>query len=86
VNAIEMQKQIVAKESKQRIEEIENEIYIARERSKADSDHYKISKGIEAEQKQLTREYLKKQAIESFSNNTILYFGSSIPSFISTES
>jgi len=39
-------------------------------------------KMIEAEQAQLTPQYLQKLAIESISNNTKLYFGESIPKFI----
>lgn len=82
INKIEMDKQIIAKESKRKMEEIENQIYIDREKSKADAHYYKVSKMIEAEQKQLTPEFLKKLAIESVSNNTKLYFGESIPKFI----
>lgn len=37
---------------------------------------------IEAEQKQLTPEYLKMLAIQSFSNNTKVYFGQSIPQLL----
>lgn len=77
-----MEKQILAKESLKKMEEIENSIYIERERSKADAHYYKVSKMIEAEQKQLTPEFLKRLAIESFANNTKLYFGESIPKFI----
>jgi len=65
------------------MEQIENEIYLDRERAKADAHHYSIMKMIEAEQAQLTPQYLQKLAIESFSNNTKLYFGESIPSFLS---
>ena len=82
INRIEMEKQILAKESLKKMEEIENSIYIERERSKADAHYYKVSKMIEAEQKQLTPEFLKRLAIESFANNTKLYFGESIPKFI----
>ena len=64
------------------MEEIENSIYTEREKSKADAHYYKVSKMIEAEQKQLTPEFLKKLAIESISNNTKLYFGESVPKFI----
>ena len=82
INKIEMDKQILAKESLRQMEEIENSIYTERERSKADAYHYKVSKMIEAEQKQLTPEFLKRLAIESFANNTKFYFGESIPKFI----
>ena len=65
------------------MEEIENEIYKMREQAKADAHHYKIMKMIESEQTQLTPQYLQKLAIESFTHNTKLYFGESIPKFIS---
>jgi hypothetical protein len=44
-----MEKQIVARESKKKMEEIENSIYIEKERAKADAHYYKVSKMIEAE-------------------------------------
>lgn len=51
INKIEMDKQIIAKESLRKMEDIENSIYTERERSKADAHYYKVSKMIEAEQK-----------------------------------
>jgi hypothetical protein len=82
INKIEMDKQVTAKESKRKMEEIENSIYTDREKSKADAHYYKVARMIEAEQKQLTPEFLKRLAIESVANNTKLYFGESIPKFI----
>lgn len=52
------------------------------EYARADANHYKLMKMIEAEQKQLSKEYLQKLTIEAMTNNTKLYFGSSIPNFI----
>lgn len=40
------------------MEQIENEIYLDRERAKADAHHYSVMKMIEAEQAQLTPQYL----------------------------
>jgi len=82
ISKIEMEKQILAKESKRKMEEIENKIYIEKEKSKADAHHYKVLKMIEAEQMQLTPQYLRMLAIQSISNNTKIYFGESIPKFI----
>ena len=65
------------------MEAIENEIYRLRENGKADAQHYAIMKQIEAEQAQLTPAFLHKLAIESLMNNTKLYFGNSIPSYLS---
>ena len=44
-----MDKQIIARESKKKMEDIENTIYIERERARADSHYYKVSRMIEAE-------------------------------------
>lgn len=64
------------------MEAIENEIYKLREEGRADARHYAVMKEIEAELAQLTPQYLQKLAIESISQNTKLYFGNSIPSFL----
>ena len=50
VNQIEMEKQVVAKEAKKRMEEIENTIYLDKEKAKADANHYRMMKMIETEQ------------------------------------
>lgn len=65
------------------MEDIQNEIYIDKEKARADAQHYSLMKMIEAEQAQLSPQYLQKLAIESLANNTKLYFGDSIPSFLS---
>jgi hypothetical protein len=44
-------------------------MYIDSEKAKADAKHYAIKKSIEAEQEQLTPQYLRKLAIQSFSDN-----------------
>ena len=44
-----MEKKVHAKEAERQMEEIENEIYRNREKSKADAHHYKIMKMIESE-------------------------------------
>lgn len=77
-----MQKRVASKESEKKMEEIENEIYRLREQNKADARHYAVIKEIEAELAQLTPQYLQKLAIESLSNNTKIYFGNSIPSYL----
>jgi hypothetical protein len=65
------------------MEDIENTIYIEKEKAKADANHYSLMKTIEAEQTQLTQQYLQKLAIQSLTTNTKIYFGTSIPDFIS---
>ena len=60
---IDMELQLQEKESKRKMEQIENEIFREREKSIADANHYKIMKTIQAEQSQLTPEYLQRLAI-----------------------
>ena len=83
IKQIEMQRMVAAKQAEKQIEDIQNSIFTEREKSKADAHHYKIKKMIEAEQQQLTPQYLRKLAIESFSKNNKVYFGESIPKFMS---
>ena len=83
IEAIEMQKKVASKEAEKQMEAIENEIYRLRENGRADAKHYAIIKQIEAEQAQLTPQYLQKLAIESLMNNTKMYFGNSIPTYLS---
>lgn len=78
-----MEKQVATKEAQKKIEDIENEIYLNKEKARADANHYKLMKMIESEQAQLTPQYLQKLSIESFANNTKFYFGESIPKFFS---
>lgn len=82
IEAIENERNLQKKEAKKRMEDIENSIFLEKEKAKADASHYSLMKTIEAEQTQLTQQYLQKLAIESLTQNTKLYFGESIPSFI----
>ena len=45
------------------IDDIQNNIYTEREKTKADAHYYKTKKSIEVEQEQLTTQYLRKLAI-----------------------
>ena len=40
------------------MEDIDNSIYLEKEKAKADANHYKLIKNIEAEKEQLTQAYL----------------------------
>ena len=82
IEQIENERKLQKKESEKRMEDIENSIFLEKEKAKADANHYTLMKTIEAEQTQLSQEYLQKLAIQSLTQNTKLYFGDSIPSFI----
>jgi hypothetical protein len=57
-------------------------MYLDSEKAKADANYYAIKKSFEAEQNQLTPQYLRKLAIQTFSDNTELYLGESIPKYL----
>lgn len=82
IEQIDNERKLKKKEAERHMEDIENSIYLEKEKSKADANHYSLMKSIEAEQTQLTQQYLQKLAIQSLSQNTKLYFGESIPQFI----
>lgn len=46
---IETERKVAAKEAQKRMEDIENQIYIDKEKAKADANHYSLMRMIEAE-------------------------------------
>jgi len=49
IKSIEMSRLVNAKESEKKIEDIQNEMYMDKERAYADATHYSMTKMIEAE-------------------------------------
>jgi len=79
VAKIQYERMIMEKESNQRINEIEDSIHLAREKSKSDAEFYRVHKMAEANKLLLTPEYIEMKRIESLSNNQKVYFGPDIP-------
>jgi hypothetical protein len=50
-----MERKVKAKEAHKQMEDIENTIYLEKEKARADANHYSLMKTIEAEQTQLTQ-------------------------------
>merc|ERR1719391_1251755 len=87
VARIRYEQNLLEAESKQKMEKIDDEIHLAKERSRTDAEFYKIEKQAEANRRLLTAEYLELRKIEAISANNKIYFGSSIPSmFLQTDS
>jgi hypothetical protein len=55
-----------------------DETHLAHVKSLADAEYYRVTRQAEANQKQLTQEYLFLELIRSLSNNTKIYFGPSV--------
>ncbi|TKY58942.1 Erlin-1 protein [Spatholobus suberectus] len=82
VSKILMEQKLLEKDSARRQEEIENAMYLAREKSLADADFYRVIKEAEANRLKLTPEFLQLKFIEAIANNTKIFFGDKIPNMI----
>ncbi|KAH7282765.1 hypothetical protein KP509_35G046800 [Ceratopteris richardii] len=82
VSMIYMNQKVMEKESIKRQEEIENEIFLAREKSLADANYYRVLKEAEANQLKLTPQFLELKFIEAVTNNTKLFFGEKIAGMV----
>eukprot|EP00271_Cylindrocystis_brebissonii_P009272 TRINITY_DN23997_c0_g1_i1.p1 TRINITY_DN23997_c0_g1~~TRINITY_DN23997_c0_g1_i1.p1 ORF type:complete len:342 (+),score=76.75 TRINITY_DN23997_c0_g1_i1:235-1260(+) len=82
VSRILMEQRLQEKESTQQQQEIENHIFLAREKSLADADFYKVMKEAEANQLKLTPQFLELRFIEAIANNTKMFFGDKVPNMI----
>merc|ERR1719412_117672 len=85
VAKIQYERMIMEKESNQRINEIEDHIHLAREKSKSDAEFYRVHKMAEANKLLLTPEYIEMKRIESLSNNQKVYFGPDIPTMFANQ-
>eukprot|EP00088_Acartia_fossae_P018386 TRINITY_DN20624_c0_g1_i10.p1 TRINITY_DN20624_c0_g1~~TRINITY_DN20624_c0_g1_i10.p1 ORF type:complete len:332 (+),score=73.26 TRINITY_DN20624_c0_g1_i10:48-1043(+) len=79
VAKIRYEQNLLEKELKQKMEKIDDEIHLAKEKSKTDADYYKIAKQAEANAELLTANYLELKRIEAISNNNKIYFGQDLP-------
>eukprot|EP01028_Stygiella_incarcerata_P007460 TRINITY_DN308_c0_g1_i1.p1 TRINITY_DN308_c0_g1~~TRINITY_DN308_c0_g1_i1.p1 ORF type:complete len:404 (-),score=130.37 TRINITY_DN308_c0_g1_i1:178-1389(-) len=82
VSRITMEKEIQEQLSHQRMEEIQNEMFLTKKKALADAEFYRAKREADANRMKLTREYLQSQLIESVSQNTKIYFGKDIPSML----
>lgn len=67
------------KESLQRISQIEDEMHLATEKSKANAEFYRLQQEAEINKILHTPEFLELKKYEALTQNTKVYFGSDIP-------
>lgn len=85
VAKIQFERHILEKESIQKMAQIDDEIHLAKERSKTDAEFYRIEKEAEANKLLLTEPFLELKRYEAVSSNQKVYFGPSIPdTFVQT--
>ena len=58
---------------------IEDEMHLAKEKSRTDAEFYRIKRESEANSLLLTKEYLDLRKYEALSSNRKVYFGPDIP-------
>lgn len=71
------------KESLQRIASIEDEMHLAREKSRSDAEFYQTKKQAEANDLLLSKEFLELKKYESLGQNSKIYYGQDIPKMFS---
>jgi len=79
VAKIKYEQNIRERESFQKMDKINDEIHLAKEKSKTDAEFYKIAKQAEAYSRLLTPSYLDLKRMEALTQNTKIYFGSDLP-------
>uniref|UniRef100_A0A803QQ11 Band 7 domain-containing protein n=1 Tax=Cannabis sativa TaxID=3483 RepID=A0A803QQ11_CANSA len=82
VSKILMDQKLMEKESAKKQDEIENQMYLAREKGLADADFYRVTKEAEANKLKLTPQFLELRFIEAIANNTKIFFGEKLPNMI----
>merc|ERR1719516_957177 len=85
VAKIKYEQNILEKEAMQKMETINDQMHVAKEKSKTDAEFYKIQKVAEANRLLLTNEYLDLKKIEAMSVNNKVYFGPDIPNMFINE-
>merc|ERR1719315_507628 len=85
VAKIKHEQNILEKESMQKIETINDEVHLAKEKSKTDAEFYKIQKQAESNTLLLSEEFLELKRIEAIGHNNKVYFGPDIPNMFINE-
>merc|ERR1719333_245409 len=85
VAKIKYEQNIQEKESMQKMETINDQMHLAKEKSRADAEFYKIERSATANKRLLSKEYLELKRIEAMSVNNKVYFGPDIPNMFISE-
>ncbi|XP_015126888.1 erlin-1 [Diachasma alloeum] len=79
VAQIQYNQKIMEKESLQRMAAIEDEMHLARQKSRSDADHYQMKRQAEANRLLLSKEFLELKKYEGLSKIAKIYYGQDIP-------
>lgn len=67
------------KESLQRMAQIEDEMHLARQKSRSDAEYYQSKRQAEANDLLLTPQYLELRKYEALAQNNKIFYGTNIP-------
>lgn len=81
VERVGLERMLAQKKSDQTIQDIDNQMHIARAKAEADAEYYRNERDAQANQLRLTPEYLQLEYTRAIANNTKIYFGEKLPSF-----
>ncbi|XP_078421514.1 erlin-2-like isoform X2 [Cetorhinus maximus] len=79
VAEIKFAQMIMEKETEKKISEIEDGVFVAREKARADADFYTAQRVAEANRLKLSPEYLQLLRYRAIASNSKIYFGKDIP-------
>ncbi|GMI87440.1 hypothetical protein like AT2G03510 [Hibiscus trionum] len=82
VSKILMEQKKLEKESSMKLQEMENQMFIAREKSLADAEFYRAMTEAEANKSKLSREFLHLKFTEAIANNTKIFFGDKVANMV----
>ncbi|TYI46261.1 hypothetical protein E1A91_D13G094500v1 [Gossypium mustelinum] len=82
VSNILREQKLKEKENAMELQEIENQMFIAHQKCRADADFYSAMKEAEANKMKLTPEFLELKFIEAIANNTKIFFGHKVPDMV----
>merc|ERR1719168_236939 len=85
VAKIKYEQNILEKKSMQKMEAINDNVHLAKEKSRADAEFYKVERAATANKLLLSKEYLELKKIEAMSVNNKVYFGLDIPNMFISE-
>ncbi|XP_072341667.1 erlin-2-like isoform X1 [Scyliorhinus torazame] len=79
VAEIKFAQMVMEKETEKRISEIEDGVFVAREKARADADFYTAQRVAESNRLKLSPEYLQLLKYRAIASNSKIYFGKDIP-------
>lgn len=86
VAKIQYNQKIMEKESLQQMAAIEDQMHLARQKSRSDAEFYQMKMQAEANTLLLSKDFLELKKYEALAQNTKIYYGQDIPKMFTFDS